>query len=303
MPDLQAAFAEDRFGADIARLQEYKRLGMSALMLRYETDASAATTVKVIVDALTDQIVERWEQNRLGPAATGVVEDWDHIEPAFGTAATLRSAAPTRAGRAVHVAVAAATEDEMRGARRGALYYYPGEGRDWIPYAEAAYTSTTQLALEAAVSLGLPCRWLDAKNQLVKAIRALESRDNEPVLVLVDPWSLEVKAIERSLSEFDQQRFRNAMVIVACNPHENAGQGFVAAADRWATIEKKLRAVFGRSFPMTGESAEFIANIRDIDALRAAVARALRAMRGIAAMDQPVQRKVESSDAVPMVQN
>lgn len=299
-PDLQATFDEARLGDDLGWLHKYMRLGMSALMKRYDTDGEAKTTVTVIVDALTDQIVDRWATNRLPVAPAGLVKPWDDLVPAFEAPIAPPTAAPTQA---ICFSVAAARGDEMRAARRGAPAYYPGDERDWIPYPESTLTTTSQLALEAVHSLGVTCRWLDAKKELAKSIRVLETQGNTPVIILVDPWSLEVAALEQSLSEFDQNRFKNAMVIVACNPHEKPAEAFLPSPDRWATVEQKLRTVFGRSFPLNGESADFVSNIRDIDQLRQAVGTALKAMRGIVAIEKPAARKVGSTDGVPMNQN
>ncbi len=299
--DLHAQFSERDFGTDVAHFQQYKRLGMSALVQRMGTDASASTTVTVMANAIADRIVDGW---RAAPVAGRAARAHRSVGLPRAAVPCRRARPPPGDAGAVHFAVAAATAGEIGDDRRaGALRYYPATEREWIPYAEASVASAAQLAIETSLEFELPVRWLDAKGSLAADIRRLEANGNAPVVVLVDPWSLRLRALQASLGEYDRQRFANAIVILAWNLCERRDNAYASRHERKGELEGDVRAIFARSYPTSGESADFNAKVTDIDTLRAALVRAVTVMRGITALGRKPQRPVEAAAQLPLNRN
>jgi FxsC-like protein len=297
---LQVRLAESHFvPAELEYMKEYHRLGMSALMQRMPDDERARKTVRIVVDAITDLIVDRFRQVQLPVATSEEVRDWPALTAKFGGIEAPQPApAPGSAALPVlHFAVAAGTLAEMDERRLNALRFYPGTDRDWIPY-DAAGLSVSQVALETSRSFQLPCRWLTVTDKLVDDIRALESDGCQPVIVLVDPWSLEVASLKASLSSYDQSRFRNSAVIVAWNE-----DGATDSSGARARLDQDLRRVFSRSMPATGESPWFNARVTDVDGLRSALYQAVKDIRALAATELAPKRAVQSSEAPPVARN
>ena len=293
---LQLIFPESAFASpsDLRYRELYAKLGMSALVQRMESDSEAETTVQVIVDVLTDLIVDRWEAAGLQPASPALVPAWDDMPPTFGVSAE----APSEASfPCVHFAVAAGTATEMHKIRANAIRHYPGAARDWIPY-ETPGTSASQIALEAALSFQLRCEWLAVQDTLVSDIRRIEKNGAEPVILLVDPWSLKVSALEKSLRAYDENRFKNCVVIVAWNE-----AGAVNAGVGPTDLEKVVQQVFERNLPFSANSKVFNTNVKDFATFREAVLRAVQDMRSLAALDRSAQRPVQSSEPPPLVRN
>jgi len=295
-PWLQLIPAEKHFpDSDLESVKLYKTLGMSQLVQRMSVDQAAAKAVKVMVDAMTDLIVDRYAAVGFPQAAESDVNHWDQLVPKFGGA---NAPTDSAAGKpVVHFAVAAATAAQIGARRKNALRFYPGADRDWVPY-DAAGLSISQVAVEASRSFDLPCGWLKVDANLIPGIRNLENNGCQPVVLVVDPWSLDIQALKAPLESYDQQRFRNTVVIAAWND-----EGADNPSQARANLQQALGHVFSRNLPLNGASTWFNSSVENVDALRDAVRRAITDIRALAAPQAPAMRGVTSNEPPPVVRN
>ena len=293
---LQILLGESSVSAnDVDRVKDYNTMGMNVLVQRMANDARAADTVRVVVDAITELIVTRYAEIKLPSAGSDTVPHWNNLPTTFPNAAG--PAAAVASTGALYFAVAAATLGEIGARRPNALRFYPGTRSDWVPYDKAGLT-ISQVVLETSRCFNLPYNWLSIGANLVNDIRSLENQGCLPVVVLVDPWSLDVAALNGPLSAYDQNRFKNCVVIVAWNE-----EGVAESTETRARLQAALQKVFSRSLPQVGESTWFNTQVKDVDSLRAALLQAVKDIRALAAPQQPAQRPVQSNDAPPVARN
>lgn len=295
-PDgLQLALAESNvLPNDVDHIKAYNKVGLKVFVDRMATDSGAAATVRVVADAITELIVSRYGEILMPVAGNGLVPHWNDLPTTF-SASQQPAGGPGQA--VLHFAVAAATRDEIGNRRPNALRFYPGTRSDWVPY-DAAGKTISQVVLETSRCLNLPYSWLPVSAGLVNDIRGLEAQGCAPVVVLVDPWSLEVASLTGPLSAYDQQRFKNCVVIVVWNE-----EGVTDAVEARRKLQAAVQKVFSRSLPQLGESAFFNTQVKDVDGLQAALLRAIQDVRALAAPQQPALRPVQSSDAPPVARN
>jgi FxsC-like protein len=134
----------------------------------------------------------------------------------------LPAAAPVPVAKGHDVAwfvYVAGREGDYQNFRTARHYYGANGGYDWKPYLPAEQDRIAKIAAWVAVKNGFQPETLLMSKNLVNDLRNAEV-NNTPVVVVLDPWVLNLASYVETLSEFDGQRLATSMVVVVWNDED-----------------------------------------------------------------------------------
>jgi len=177
---------------------------------------------------IAEKIVAEGEQNRLVPLED--LPPLKNIESAF-MRPSAALAAPNTAGATVtddNVGPATALfvyvagrSIELEAVRPEARSYGTIGGRDWGPWDPPNPRAIGIIAQEIASAEDIFYEYLPVDDQLVDQLREAED-NNTMVLMVVDPWSIQVPIYRDKMLEDDRNLFANCAVMVVCYEDEQA---------------------------------------------------------------------------------
>ena len=187
--------------------------------------------------AFRERVAQAGKQNPLPRLAT--LQSWDQVPSAFDAAPVASSAPPSRlpatsslpptSGPEVvwFVYVAGRDQDYINGnVRNQVACYGPQGGASWRPYMPPSEAPvgilTTKIALNRNPRPMLR-ETLNLSVELVTHVRhALDT--NTPVILIVDPWSLQLNSFRAPLAELNRQVLANCGVIIIWNDQDQETQ-------------------------------------------------------------------------------
>ena len=153
------------------------------------------------------------------PAAKKI-EPLDKIASAFHPAASLATsqagAIPKGVKAAWMVYVAGAQAEYAKRTHRNA---YGNESFEWQPYHPDSDGIVGALAANVVSSKGLSPAALAIDNDLSARLREAETK-NTMVLILVDPWAVEIATYDHVFASVDRHRLDNCGVIIPWSPND-----------------------------------------------------------------------------------
>lgn len=206
VPDviMRIQYGHDEYG------ELYRKKGLSVLARqgRYQDD------YQQFLDAFTWQIVDAVREYPLPPAVDrpSLAEAENVFRMTGDPADNHLPVGPT----SVRFIFVAARRDEIAGVRNQTKEYGSDLGREWSPFPASSV---------GALSSGVVSRKnlfpedLLINTDIIQRIRDAEAA-NSIVLLIVDPWSVQLPRYQEFLQNYDRERFLNSGVIVLWNPDD-----------------------------------------------------------------------------------
>jgi|ERR1022692_698558 FxsC-like protein len=136
--------------------------------------------------------------------------------PAFDQIANPFAKAPKSAGKTIKHAMFSYVAGRPEELPAELSERYGTDGKEWRPFHPECTDPVGIMAQEVAAKQKLFYKDLPLDGELVKRIR--EAEDNkEVVIVVVDPWSVQVKSYEQYMRSYDKNNFDNSAVLIAWN--------------------------------------------------------------------------------------
>jgi FxsC-like protein len=93
-------------------------------------------------------------------------------------------------------------------------------GRNWQPYFPVSNKKVGLIAQGVATAKNLFNETLSISEQLVQNLRQAEET-NTIVVIIVDPWSIQVEAYRKPMAEYDMARLINSGIIIIWNENDD----------------------------------------------------------------------------------
>lgn len=263
---------------------EYERGGVRWLIsLSANRDAYLA-----FLDRFAKRVVE---QASSGPAPRqNTTPPLDRVENAFATPDAGRQQAEAFGpGTAVFVFVAA-DDAQARQVRQNVGAYGPSGGRDWRPWFPETQRAVGVVAQSAASLENLFYESLPVDATLVQRLRAAEDA-NAIVVIIVDPWSIQLGSNEPHLRDFDRNSFVNCGLLIPWNETDQETGAMSALLGRI------IRQTFSRCYVLN--SAYIRDRIGSEDELQQALIGAIGDIRRRILQRAEVIREVDASVRLP----
>ena len=133
-------------------------------------------------------------------------------------AATLQSLSNTGPGFA-HFVFVAGRKQELQVVRK-ALTAYAREGRLWKPYLPGIEKPIALFTQRAATEADLQHEVLPLSDAFLKQLDAADDT-NTIVVLVVDPWTLNVKSYQEYMKSYDKRNLVSCAVLVVSNPDDS----------------------------------------------------------------------------------
>ncbi len=119
---------------------------------------------------------------------------------------------------------------------------YGVEGKEWRPFHPDCSDPAGIMAMEVAAKQKLFYRDLPVDGSIVDRIREAEDK-GEVVILLVDPWTVQVQGYEQYMRTYDKHNFDNSAVLVAWNSPDRGDPERKILRDQ---LSKNIPALCGR---------------------------------------------------------
>lgn len=110
--------------------------------------------------------------------------------------------------------------------------------QQWRPFLPNDKRSVGTFSDEAAMKENLECDFIDVDEGLLQKIGEAE-RQNQIVLIIVDPWSVRLGKLKTPMGQYDERQFLNCGLLIPWNP---------ADAPETAQLHEELKGVLRRTF-------------------------------------------------------
>ena len=117
-----------------------------------------------------------------------------------------------------HFVFVAGQKQELQVVRK-ALAAYDKDGRSWKPYLPAVDKPIALFTQRAATDVDLQHEVLPLTDALLKQLDAADD-SNTIVVLVVDPWSLNVKTYQEYMKSYDKRNLVSCAVLVVSNPDD-----------------------------------------------------------------------------------
>lgn len=118
-----------------------------------------------------------------------------------------------------HFVFVAGQKQELQAVRK-ALAAYDKDGRLWKPYLPAIDKPIALFTQRAATEADLQHEVLPLSDSLLKQLDAADDT-NTIVVLVVDPWTLNVKAYQECMKSYDKRNLVSCAVLVVSNPDDS----------------------------------------------------------------------------------
>ena len=194
------------------------------------------------LDAFAERLYQAAKDARLPqlepvPSLSETVSAWSQ-EPTSASPARPVPSSGTDTARFVFVA---GRQDEISPYRQHIEFYGSRGGQDWKPYFPAVKKEVGLISQTVASQADLYSQILPISDDLIKEIRAAEAT-NTIVLVVVDPWSIQVQGYRHWVESYDQANFAvNTGVLVVWNRQSDESD------EQLEELRAELESVFFRT--------------------------------------------------------
>lgn len=292
--DLQITFDPNTvLDSEKEMLADYGKYGLLHVIKRKET--SHRNTYETIVEKLarhTIRVAKQYELPSLDSHNLPALKEENSRFHENTDGRDAKSVVVSPSSRA-HFAFVAGRRSEMKGVRENPHQYYGIEGAgEWMPYAPRRADPIALIAQTAATENRLVCEWVMVDQQFVDRLRQAEEHYSVAIII-VDPWSARLPQYEGILSEFDRYQFKNCVVIVAWNPHDQQTQV------QRNKLEEVVRRVLFRRFTtsfVAKNNIFFKHKIEDYSQLKAEIAKSLNEIESLLAPDREPLRPIGESE-------
>lgn len=265
---------------------EYERGGVRWLIsLDANRDAYAT-----FLERFAERVVEQAQAASM--TGNAAVPPLDRVESAF----TVRVAPGTEPsefgpGTAVFVFVAAA-DGQARQVRNNVGAYGPTGGRDWRPWFPDAQRAVGVVAQSAASLENLFYETLPVDATLVDRLRSAEAA-HAIVIIIVDPWSIQLDSYEPHMRAFDQNSFVNCGLLIPWNESDQETGEMVSR------LGGLIRQTFSRCYVLN--TAYIRDRIHSEDELQHALVAAIGDIRRRILQRAEVLRDIDASVPMPSI--
>lgn len=166
---------------------------------------------KEFVTRLAHKLVDYSEQHPLPEASR--IPELDQIESAFSPR---RQETPDSDGNSAWFVFVAAKPGEFPSDRRSVDRYKLRGGRDWKPFAPDSIETVGIIAQATASKYSFYYEELQLNGEIETQIEEAERR-GEPVIVIVDAWTLRISSYRDWMLRLDRRNFENCVVLVPVN--------------------------------------------------------------------------------------
>jgi FxsC-like protein len=139
-----------------------------------------------------------------------------------GESALPEAAAPTQSAfsRVAQFVYVAGSGDEMRSVRKNVACYGEQGGREWQPYHPEIPKSIGILSQGVATMESLQYETYPAASDIIEKIREAEEI-NSIVVIVVDPWSIQIESYKKYMLDFDEKDFLNCGILIPWNKKDD----------------------------------------------------------------------------------
>lgn len=243
---------------------------------------------RTFIDGFALRIVEQARPDSVPRLAN--VPPLDQVTSVFGRRSRTDAPASFGPGTGVFVFVAAA-DAEARQVRSGVDAYGRTGGREWRPWFPNMERPVGVVSQTVASLENLFYETLTVDDALLDRLRSAEET-NAIVMIVVDPWTIQLEPYRSHMLEFDQRAFVNCALLV---PWNESDPETAAAQDRLATA---VRRTFSRYFVL---SSTQLREIRSADELQHTLIAAIGDVRRRILQRAEVFRDVDTSVSLPMI--
>lgn len=170
------------------------------------------------------------------------------VAPAGGPAVPVGAAAASTLANCgpgfAHFVFVAGQRQELQGVRN-ALDAYDKEGRLWKPYLPAVDKPVVLFTQRAATDAELQHEVLPLSNALIGQLDIADNT-NTIVVVIVDPWTLNVQSYQEYMKNYDKRNLVSCAVLILWNPDD---QKDLSASQQ---LQQKVRETFKNSLTNQG---------------------------------------------------
>jgi len=187
----------------------------------------------------------------------------------------------------------AGTHAEFAGVRLGTQCYGANGGREWQPYYPQDKRAVGIMSQAAATSQNLQYETLAIDQHLVNKLRRAEET-NTIVVIVVDPWSIQVRSYEQPMMSIDKRSFLNCGVLIPWNEND----------DETSKCLHRLKTGVERTFSrlLILNTSYFRDSVNSADALQKELADTLIEVRRRLLLKAKVLRPIEHSGiAIPEI--
>lgn len=211
------------------------------------------------VQRLSDRIVQEAESDLLPPLSA--LRPFTDEQNAFRLPAPagVQGAAATRGGpNTAHFVYVAGRNSEL-GVIRQKIDCYGEEGYEWRPYHPEFEKPVWLISQSVATNEGLQYGRLGIDEEFIGKLRAAEEK-NIIVVVVVDPWSIQMESYQSRMSEFDRRDFLNCGILIPWNERDEETSQSMNA------LQKGVQTTFERKFVLN--PTYFRGSIRSLEELQ-----------------------------------
>lgn len=172
--------------------------------------------------------------------------------------------------RRVQFILAAASQQQLRGIRNR-LDAYGASGEDWRPYMPTTARRVALMLQAVATDADIVADFVTEVDDLIPRLEQALKQKNMVIIVL-DPWALQVDTYAKALEEYDGRDFLHCAVVVPWN--ETDQETASAGDDLRALLKEKLKTKV-----VSGDPKKFRAGISSPEELTKGVSELLVELR------------------------
>ncbi|HEX8772084.1 MAG TPA: TIR-like protein FxsC [Pyrinomonadaceae bacterium] len=197
-------------------------------------------------------------------------------------AVALGESACSRVAQFVYVA---GKNTEVSGVRHHVDCYGDQGGREWQPYYPEVAKSVGIISQGIATMEDLQYETYPVGDNLIEKIRAAEET-NSIVVIVVDPWSIQVESYQKHMLDFDKTDFLNCGILIPWNEKDEE------TSQSLDKLQANVQKTFTRKFIL---NTYFQDSIHSMDELEKEICATINEVRRRLLLKAKVQRPVEST--------
>lgn len=192
--------------------------------------------------SFAELIVQEADPNRLPPSSPP--RPFEQEKNAFQTVADEGAqgiTATTRGGpNAAHFVYVAGSNSELGSVRRKVDCYGEDE-KEWRPFHPGLEKPVWLISQSVATTEGLEYSRLCIDEDFIGRLREAEEK-NVIVVIVVDPWSIQVESYKNKMTEFDRRDFLNCGILIPWNEQDEE------TCQSMHALQRGVQATFERKF-------------------------------------------------------
>jgi FxsC-like protein len=216
------------------------------------------------------------------PSLNKVKSAFHRPESSQSKSVVVNKSACSRVAQFIYVA---GKNTEVRGIRQNIDCYGEQGGREWQPYYPEVTKSVGIIAQGIATTEDLQYETYPVGDDLIEKIRAAEET-NSIVVIVVDPWSIQVESYQNHMLNFDKTDFLNCGILIPWNREDDE------TSQSLDKLQANVQRTFTRKFIL---NTYFRDSIHSIDDLEREISATINEVRRRLLLKAEVQRPVEST--------